>query len=231
MSVTVPAWPRPELSIAGSSARFPIRRVFCVGRNYAEHAREMGHDAREAPFFFGKAPEAVTTAAEVPYPPATNDLHHEVELVVALAEGGRDIATDAAQAKIFGYAIGIDLTRRDLQAEAKRLARPWHLAKSFVGAAPMGPIHPASAVGHPREGAIWLDVDGGRRQTGDLAEMIWSVEEVIAHLSRLDTLLPGDLIFTGTPAGVGPVGSGSRLVAGIDGLGTIEVTMVGNAGA
>jgi fumarylpyruvate hydrolase len=228
MSHVIPLWPRPELPIAGSgSAAFPIRRVFCVGRNYAEHAREMGHSGREPPFFFGKSPEALTLAGEVAYPPATRDLHHEVELVVALGKGGRDIPAQQARDHIIAYAVGIDLTRRDLQAEAKKLARPWYLSKSFVGAAPIGPLHLAATVGHPRKGAIWLEVDGQTRQKGDLGEMIWSVEEIVAHLSGMDELLAGDLVFTGTPAGVGQVGPGSRMRAGIDGLGLIDVTLTG----
>lgn len=213
-----------SLPILGEAVRFPVRRVFCVGRNYAEHAREMGHDAREPPFFFGKSAEAVTDAATIAYPPATAELHHEVELVAAL---GREVAHAAAPEAvrncIYGYAVGIDLTRRDLQAEAKRLARPWFLAKSFIHAAPMSPIAPAAAVGHPRRGRIRLAVNGEARQEGELAEMIWSVDEVIAALSRYDRLLPGDLVFTGTPAGVGPVRPGDRLTAKVEGLAPLEV--------
>ncbi len=228
MSHIIPSWPRPELPVAGSSRRLPdppdlLRRPqLCRAC-----PRDGPFDAREAPFFFGKSPEAVTLASEVPYPPATQDLHHEVELVVALRAGGKDIPAEDARQRILAYAVGIDLTRRDLQAEAKKLARPWFLSKSFIGAAPMGPLHLAEQVGHPRSGAIWLEVDGQTRQKGDLGEMIWTVEEVLAHLSRLDELLPGDLIFTGTPAGVGRVGPGSRMRAGIDGLGEIGVTLTG----
>jgi fumarylpyruvate hydrolase len=226
MDYVIDAGERPALPVRGLEPRFPVRRVFCVGRNFAEHAREMGHDPdREPPFFFGKDAAALTTAGEVPYPPATADLHHEVELVVALERGGEGIAAARARAHIFGYAIGIDLTRRDLQAEAKRLARPWYLAKSFVGAAPIGPIHPASAVGHPRRGRIRFAVNGEVRQDGDLAQMIWSIEEMIEIISRHDRLLPGDLIFTGTPSGVGPVRAGDRMRASIDGLGELEVTI------
>lgn len=217
---------RPSVAVAGSRDRFPVRRVFCVGRNYVEHAREMGHDEREPPFFFGKAAEALIEDAKVPYPPMTRDLHHEVELVVAIAAEAFDLTADRTRPCIFGYAVGVDLTRRDLQAEAKKLARPWHLSKSWIGAAPIGPIVPAAHIGHPRVGAIWLDVDGKRRQQGDLAAMIWSVEEIIAHLSRYDRLLPGDLIFTGTPAGVGPLHPGDRVRAGIEGLPLLEFTIV-----
>lgn len=217
---------RPALPVSGSDRRFPVRRVFCVGRNYAEHAREMGHDPdREPPFFFGKDAAALTVDAEVPYPPATEDLHHEVELVVALGIGGRDIPVESARDHILGYAAGIDLTRRDLQAEAKELRRPWYLAKSFVGAAPISPVRPASAVGHPRAGSIRLAVNGAERQAGDLAQMIWSVEEIIAILSRQDHLLAGDLVFTGTPEGVGPVGPGDRMTVEIAGVGGLEVTL------
>ena len=219
---------RPALPVAGDDRLFPVHRVFCVGRNYAEHAREMGHDPdREPPFFFGKDGTALTPHAEIAYPPATSDLHHEIELVVALKAGGQNIDAGRARDLICGYAIGIDLTRRDLQAMAKKLARPWYLAKSFIGAAPVGPIHPADQVGHPRSGAIRLEVNGEVRQDGDLGQMIWGVEEMIQILSEHDLLLPGDLIMTGTPAGVGPVGRGDRMTASIEGLGGIEVTLTG----
>lgn len=217
---------RSSLPIVGSDQRFPVRRVFCVGRNYAEHAREMGHDPnREPPFFFGKDAAALTTAERVPYPPATTDLHHEVELVVALAKGGQDLLPEQVRDHVFGYAVGIDLTRRDLQAEAKRLARPWYLAKSFLGGAPIGAIQPAGAIGHPQSGRIRLSVNGALRQDGDLTQMIWTVEEIAAILSQFDRLLPGDLIFTGTPAGVGAVGPGDRLEAEIAGVGRLEVML------
>jgi fumarylpyruvate hydrolase len=214
--------------VAGTDGRlFPVRRVLCVGRNYAEHAREMGHHDREPPFFFNKAPDAVTSGPTIPYPSLTADLHHEVELVVALA---REVAAEAtaeqARAAIFGYAVGIDLTRRDLQAEAKKLARPWFLAKSFRGAAPIGPLVPAERSGHPRAGRIWLEVGGALRQEGDLAQMIWPVEEIMQELARYDRLLPGDLIFTGTPAGVGAVKPGDVLRAGAADLPPLEVEIV-----
>lgn len=227
MSWVIAEWPRPDIAVAGTADRFPVRRVFCVGRNYAEHAREMGHDERELPFFFGKAPEALIEGRRVPYPPMTRDLHHEVELVVAIAAEAFDITADRARHCIFGYAVGVDLTRRDLQAEAKKLARPWYLSKSWIGAAPIGPLVPASILGHPRTGAIWLDVNGRRRQQGDLSQMIWSVEDIVAHLSRYDRLLPGDLIYTGTPAGVGPLQPGDQVAAGIEGLPRLEFTVVG----
>lgn len=204
--------------------RFPVRRVFCVGRNYAEHAREMGHDTRDPPFFFAKHAEALWTSPEVPYPPRTSDLHHEVELVVAL---GGELDPADPRAAIFGYAVGVDLTRRDLQAAAKREARPWHLAKSWIGAAPIGELRPAAEVGHPRRGAITLEVGGATRQQGDLGAMIWSVEELLAELASYDRLLGGDVVFTGTPAGVGPLLPGDRVRAAIAGLGEMRFTVTG----
>ena len=226
MDYVIDAGERPALPVRGVAPRFPVRRVFCVGRNYAEHAREMGHDPeREPPFFFGKDGTALTPRREVVYPPATADLHHEIELVVALRAGGQNIEAARARDLIYGYAIGIDLTRRDLQAVAKKLARPWYLAKSFIGAAPVGPIHTVEEVGHPRSGPIRLEVDGKVRQEGDLGQMIWGIEEMIQILSEHDMLLPGDLIMTGTPAGVGAVRPGDTMTASIEGLGSIEVTL------
>ncbi len=212
----------PSLAIFGSSARFPIRRVFCVGRNYAAHAREMGSDPnREPPFFFMKPADAVVPAeGALPYPPATEDLHHEIELVVALRSGGADIPADEALAKVWGYGVGLDLTRRDLQAAAKENGRPWDMAKGFDASAPCSPLRPVSSFGHPSEDAcIRMTVNGEVRQEGALTEMIWSVADIISHLSRLVTLAPGDLIFTGTPAGVGALKPGDRVhgeVAGVD---------------
>lgn len=222
--MAIPSFDPVTLAVAGETARFPVRRVFCVGRNYAEHAREMGHDPdREPPFFFGKDAEALTHAAEIPYPPATEDVHHEVELVVALASGGRDIKPEDVQAAIFGYAVGIDYTRRDMQSVAKKLARPWFLSKSFIGAAAVSPLVPVAAIGHPRQGRIWLEVGGTIRQDGDLEQMIWGIEDTIAILSTYDELLPGDLVFTGTPAGVGPVARGETVRAGVDGVTEMEM--------
>jgi len=214
---------RPSAAIAGTEARFPVRRIFCVARNYAEHAREMGYDPdREPPFFFTKPADAlVEDGCDVPYPPRTQNLHHEVELVVAIGKGGRDIPVAGAEGHIYGYAVGNDLTRRDLQHLAKKDGRPWDTAKGFDFSAPMGPIHRVDEVGHPRAGRIWLTVNGETRQDGDLAAMIWSVPEVIAELSTLYELKAGDLIFTGTPAGVGAVTPGGEIVCGIDGLGTL----------
>ena len=212
----------PSLAIFGSSARFPIRRVFCVGRNYATHAREMGSDPnREPPFFFTKPADAVVPAeGALPYPPATRELHHEIELVVALRSGGADIPADEALAKVWGYGVGIDLTRRDLQAVAKESGRPWDMAKGFDASAPCTPLRPVSAFGHPSEDAcIRMTVNGETRQDGALNEMIWPIADIISHLSRLVTLAPGDLIFTGTPGGVGALHPGDRVhgeVAGVD---------------
>lgn len=226
---------RPTVAVTGdvdgAPLRVPVRRVFCVGRNYAAHAREMGADPeREPPFFFSKPADAVFDApvgeeASLPYPPATRDLHHEVELVVALHRGGRSIPVEAALEHVFGYAVGLDMTRRDLQAAAKKKGRPWALAKGFDHSAPTGALRRATDIGHPAAGRIWLEVDGALRQEGDLAEMIWSVPEVIAALSASVALAPGDLIFTGTPAGVGPVLAGQTLRAGVEGVGMVEVVV------
>jgi fumarylpyruvate hydrolase len=206
---------------------FPVRRVYCVGRNFPEHAREMGHDPdREPPFFFGKPADAVTTAAELPYPPLTENLHHEVELVVAVGAGGADIAVMDAPTHIFGYAIGLDLTRRDLQQAARKAGRPWDMGKGFDFSAPIAPIVRVGEGGHPARGAITLDINGERRQSGDIAQMIWSVPEIVAELSRYVALMPGDLIFTGTPAGVGPLLRGDRVQASIAGVGALTVTIV-----
>ncbi|MEM7567122.1 MAG: fumarylacetoacetate hydrolase family protein [Pseudomonadota bacterium] len=222
-----PAQPQSVLPLTDGSAGVPVNRIFCVGRNYAAHAVEMGHDPdREPPFFFLKPREAVLTEGRMPYPPATEDLHHEVELVAILGEGGRDIPVTTALDHVFGYAIGLDMTRRDRQGEAKKAGRPWEVGKAFEASMPCGPVHPASAIGHPERGAITLDVDGERRQAGDLDQMIWSLPEVIANLSTLFALKAGDCIMTGTPAGVGPVRRGQTMVAAIDGLGSLEVTVV-----
>jgi len=215
----------PSVAVAGSSARFPVRRVFCVGRNYAAHAREMGSDPqREAPFFFTKPADAVVPASgAVPYPPATEDLHHEVELVVALGGGGADIDPAAALDLVWGYGVGLDLTRRDLQALAKENGRPWDMAKGFDASAPCSALHPVSAIGHPADARIWLEVNGALRQEGTLNEMIWPVADVIAALSRLVTLAPGDLIYSGTPAGVAALKAGDRVRGGVDGVEVFEL--------
>ncbi|MGM3390172.1 fumarylacetoacetate hydrolase family protein [Stutzerimonas stutzeri] len=217
----------PTLSIADSSQRFPVRRVYCVGRNYAEHAREMGHDPdREPPFFFTKHPDSLLPdGSEFPYPPGTEDVHHEIEMVVAIGMGGSNIPVEQALQHVYGYAVGLDMTRRDLQAEAKKMGRPWAVAKGFDHAAPCSALVPAAKIGHPKDGRIWLEVNGEPRQEGDLASLIWSVPEVIAYLSRLFVLEPGDLIMTGTPAGVGAVHRGDKLIGGVEGVGTLEITV------
>jgi fumarylpyruvate hydrolase len=219
---------QPSVAVAGHSSRFPVRRIFCVGQNYADHAREMGADPdRKPPFFFCKPADAAhESGTPWPYPSRTTDLHHEIELVVALARGGREIAKDSASDCIFGYAVGIDWTRRDLQAAAKKDGRPWDAAKGFDHAATLGPIHPRATVGHIATGRIWLAVDDVIKQNGDVSQLIWSVPEVIAELSTLFELRAGDLIYTGTPAGVGAVRRGQRVTGGIDGLGEISATIV-----
>ncbi len=214
--------PRASAAIAGSSDLFPVRRIYCVGRNYEDHVREMGNDIREPPFFFMKPGDAIVAdGATVPYPPATGDLHHEVELVVAIGRGGVDIPVDEALGHVWGYGAGNDLTRRDIQADAKKMKRPWDMAKGFDHSAPCGALSRVADVGHPKSGAIELRVNGEARQQGDLAQMIWSVAEIIAHLSGLVRLEPGDLIMTGTPAGVGAVRPGDEITITIDGLSSL----------
>ena len=218
----------PLIPIVGSAHGFPVRRIYCVARNYAEHAREMGASGREAPFFFMKPADAVVPVAAgatgcMRYPPQTADLQHEIELVAAIGVGGCNIDAAAAHQHIFGYAVGLDMTRRDLQAELKKQCRPWELAKGFDQSAPLGAIHPAAAVGHPQRGRIRLAVNGTERQRGDLGDMIWSVAEIVAILSEYFELCAGDLVFTGTPAGVGPVARGDRLVGDIVGLGELAI--------
>jgi len=229
MTTVFPAWSIPTVPVAGSADRFPVRHIYCVGRNYAEHAKEMGGDAaKEPPFFFTKPVDAVVpvvppAVGRVRYPLATKNYHHEIELVVAIGASGVQLAPAAALAIVWGYAVGLDMTRRDLQSDMREKKRPWDIGKSFAEAAPIGLIHPVTAVGHPSRGRIWLDVNGARRQQGDLAELIWDVAHTIHFLSQYYELLPGDLIFTGTPAGVGAVVAGDRLEGGIDGLGTLAI--------
>lgn len=210
----------PAVAVAGSSACFPIRRVFCVGRNYAAHAREMGNDpTREPPFFFMKPADAVVPATgEIPYPTLTSNLHHEVELVVALGQGGKDIAAADALQLVWGYGVGVDLTRRDIQEEAKKMSRPWDWAKGFDASAPCSAIHPISVVGHPKNGEIWLTVNGVLKQVGDLQDMIWPIADVISYISQAIELASGDLIYTGTPAGVGPLQPGDEVRGGVQGV-------------
>ena len=219
-SYVIQAPVQPSLGVANSDQRFPIRRVFCVGRNYGAHAREMGSDPnREPPFFFSKPADAVVPASgAVPYPPATQDLHHEVELVVALGAGGTNIDPANALELVWGYGVGLDLTRRDLQAVAKDSGRPWDMAKGFDASAPCSDLVPAARLGHPQDARIWLEVNGEVKQEGNLNEMIWPIPDVIASLSRLVTLAPGDLIYTGTPAGVAALKPGDKLRGGVDGV-------------
>jgi fumarylpyruvate hydrolase len=228
MTYVIPPPAQASVEVAGSNQRFAVHRIYCVGRNYAAHAREMGMDPeREPPFFFSKPADAVVpNGAAVAYPPRTSNLHHEIELVVAIGAGGRDIPLANALAHVFGYAVGNDLTRRDLQFAAREKGQPWDVSKGFDHSAPVSAIRRAAEVGHPERGLIWIEVNGERRQQADLSEMIWNVPEIIAELSTLFELVPGDLIFTGTPAGVGPVQRGDSLVGGIDGLETLRTTIV-----
>jgi fumarylpyruvate hydrolase len=214
------------LPIVDSSDVFPVGRIYCVGRNYAEHAREMGHDPdREPPFFFMKPADAIVPdGATIPYPQVTKDLHHEIELVVAIGKGGSDIPVDKALDHVWGYGVGLDMTRRDIQGEAKKMGRPWEMGKAFDHSAPCTALRPASRIGHPAKGAIWLQVNGVVKQKGDLSELIWNIPETIAYLSKLITLQPGDLIYSGTPAGVGPVQRGDRLAGHVDGVGDLTIT-------
>jgi fumarylpyruvate hydrolase len=224
MSMLFDLGERPSVAIADSASRYPVRRIYCVGRNYAAHAREMGRDPdREPPFFFTKPADAVVeNGADVPYPPCTDNLHFEIELVVAIGKGGRDISPDKAEDHIYGYAVGNDLTRRDLQLDAREKGRPWDTGKAFDQSAPITAIHPAEKVGHIREGAIWLKVNGEVKQEADIADLIWDVPEIVMHLSTLFELQPGDLIFTGTPAGVGAVQRGDAIEGFIEGLDTLR---------
>jgi fumarylpyruvate hydrolase len=218
--------------VDGSDARFPVRRIYCVGRNYAAHAREMGFDpSREPPFFFCKPADAIVAVThgqvgEVSYPSQTREFHHEIELVVAIGRAGRDIPVENANAHVWGYAVGLDMTRRDLQLKLRDKGRPWELGKAFDQSAPVGPLVPASRIGHPITGAIWVQVDGQDRQRSDIAKLIWSVPEVISNLSTYFELRPGDLIFTGTPEGVGSVQVGQTMLGGIDGLGELSVRVI-----
>ena len=227
MNYAISIWSPPALPVAGSSDLFPVRRVFCVGRNYVEHQKEMGGDGREQPFFFIKSAHAlVPQGGNVHYPPKTSNYHYETEMVVAIARQGRRIAARDAAGYIFGYAVGLDMTRRDLQQIGKDKGRPWDFGKDFDEAAPCSALAPAAKIGHPSKGPIWLNVNGKQRQRADLAEMIWSVPEQIAYLSEYYTLEPGDVIFSGTPAGVGPVIAGDELVARITGLTDLHVKIV-----
>lgn len=226
--------PEPQISVpvVGTDAHFPVRRVYCVGRNYAAHAREMGFDPdREPPFFFCKPNNSIVvvtpgTVGQIAYPPGTNDFQHEIELVVAIGKGGSDISVENANEHVFGYAVGLDMTRRDLQIKLRDKGRPWELGKAFDQSAPIAPIYAASAVGHLSKGEISLTVDGTDRQRSDIEKLIWSVPEVINHLSQYFTLEPGDLIYTGTPEGVGKVERGQTMVGAISGLGELHVRVI-----
>ena len=219
--------PTPSVAVDGIAARFPVRRIICVGRNYAAHAREMGRDPdREPPFFFMKPADAVVDdGASVPYPPETANFQFEIELVAAIGQGGRDIPIERSLDHVFGYGVGIDLTRRDLQLQAREQGRPWDWGKGFDQSAPCAPLRPVAAAGHPSKGRIWLAVDGAVKQDADLAELIWSVPEIISIASRSMALRPGDLIYTGTPAGVGKVERGETMTGGVEGLGEIRITI------
>ena len=219
--------PVVTLPVVGTDAVFPVHRVYCVGRNYAAHAIEMGHDPdREPPFFFQKNPDNLLIEGnDFPYPGMTEDVHHEIEMAVALKSGGDDIPLEKAMDCVYGYAVCLDMTRRDLQAQMKEQGRPWEIGKAFEHSAPCGPLVPADRIGHPDSGAIWLKINGETRQEGDLNQMIWKVPEMITYLSRLFTLQPGDIIMSGTPSGVGPVVRGDKLHGHVDGVGDLNVTV------
>jgi fumarylpyruvate hydrolase len=233
MSHVITPSPRVELPVRGTADTYPVRRVYCVGRNYAAHAIEMGHDPdREDPFFFLKCPENIMVDSDgtgagctFPYPPRSSDVHHEIEMVVALKSGGKDIAVSDALNHVYGYGVGLDMTRRDLQGEMKKAGRPWEIGKAFDASAPMSALVPASDIGHPDHGAVWLKVNGEIRQQGDLNQLIWKVPEMISYLSGLFELAAGDLIMSGTPSGVGPVVRGDKLEGCVEGVGALHCTV------
>jgi len=220
------------IPVAGSHEQFAVRRVYCVGRNYAAHAREMGFDPdREPPFFFCKPADAIVPVADgqmldLPYPAQTQNYHYEAELVAVIGKSGADIAVDDALNHVWGYAVGLDMTRRDLQMKMREMGRPWEIGKAFDASAPVGPIHRASEIGHPQQAGIWLTVNGETKQRSDVSQLIWSVAETVAYLSKFFRLEPGDVIFTGTPEGVGAVKPGDSMVTGVDGLGTLNVRII-----
>jgi len=227
MNFVIPAPPIASVEVTGTDDRFPVRRIYCIGRNYLAHRKEMGHDDRKPPFYFLKPADALlASGGEFPYPPQTENVHFEIELVVAIAKGGVDIPVENALDHVYGYGLGIDMTRRDLQSQAKKDGRPWDSAKGFDHSAPISPIRPASEIGHPGSGRIWLAVNGEIRQDSDLNLQIWNVQEGISHLSKLYQVAPGDLIYTGTPDGVGPIKPGDLITAGIDAIGELEITVV-----
>ena len=224
MSHVIPLWDPVSLAVSGSPDRFPVRRVFCVGRNYADHQKEMGGTGREQPFFFAKAAHDVMPGGgDIPYPPKTGNYHWETEMVVAIGKGGARIAVETANAHVWGYTVGLDMTRRDLQQVGKDKGQPWTFGKDFDQAAPMGTLVPAATIGHPSKARIWLQVNGQVKQDANIEQMIWSVPEQIAFLSQHYTLETGDLIMTGTPAGVGAATPGDELIATIDGVGELRV--------
>jgi len=227
MNFVIPAPPIASVEVAGSDDRFPVRRIYCIGRNYLAHRKEMGHDDRKPPFYFQKPADALlASGGEFPYPPLTESVHFEIELVVAIATGGCDIPVEDALDHVYGYGLGIDMTRRDLQGQAKKDGRPWDSAKGFDHSAPISAIRPVSEIGHPDSGRIWLAVNGEVRQDSDLNLQIWNVQEGISHLSKLYEVAPGDLIYTGTPDGVGPIQVGDQITAGIDGIGELEIKVI-----
>ncbi len=216
--------PVTGIPVSGEDALFPVRRVYCIGRNYAAHAIEMGHDPdREPPFFFQKNPDNLDASGQFPYPPKTSDVHHEMEMAVALKSGGVNIPLERALDHVFGYGLALDMTRRDLQGVAKKMGRPWEIGKAFERSAPVGPLHRAEDVGHPESGRVELRVNGEIRQEGDLNQMIWKVPEMISYLSDYFVLAPGDVILSGTPSGVGPVEKGDEIEGSIEGLGSMTV--------
>lgn len=231
MSYVFPPAPAPSIPVVGTEAQFPVHRIYCVGRNYEEHAKEMGFTGREPPFFFMKPADAIVVAppgatTPLPYPSLTTNLHHEIELVVAIGKGGKNIAAADALSHIYGYAVGLDMTRRDLQNDMKKQGRPWSIGKGFDHSAPIGPITPAAQAGDVGKAGIWLQVNGVDRQRSNVAQLIWNIAETIEYLSAAWELQPGDLIYTGTPEGVSAVVTGDVLEGGVDGLGSIRLKLV-----
>lgn len=226
-SFVIPALTQPSIPVAGESKSFPVRRIWCVGRNYLEHIREMGNDERQPPFFFAKHADMIAPdGASIPYPSLTKDLHHEVELIVALKSGGADIDPANALDHVYGYAVGVDLTRRDLQMASRKKEQPWEIGKSFDQSAPCSALRPATEIGHPTKARIWLKVNGETRQDGDIAQMIWNTPEIIAKLSQQVSLGAGDIIMTGTPAGVAALAKGDRIECGVEGIATMRCSIL-----